>query len=677
MLKPENVRFIVGKIDLHQGMILNIIEAGDIRQALKEDNMKAFSPRVLEIIRILNKNTVFTSAEKISAQLGISQKTVLRTLNSYADDPQCRANGFSILSRRGKGYCLQIEDSASFGNFASKYLASGSADSYKAEREKEILQYLLLNDDKYVTIQQIADQVFVSETTISLDLKDIRHSLKRFGLEIINKPAKGIRIKGNEMNKRLCCSKYFFAGQTAVSKEIIRHFSFSEEDTEIIQSVVLNTLSTYQIQMSDISRKHLVRHILISLYRMNEKQFITFEKEEIEQIENTREFKIAQSMVLELQAHFDISDAEEVFYISIQLLSKKTLTGKSQYHLAEDIEDILNEIFLEIKSKLDIDLQSDAEVFNYLAMHFEPMFTRLKYGIKSNNPLAEDIKVQQPMPFEMGLIAKKVILDHYDYVLDDSEVGYLALYFSLALDRLKYLKKPKNILVVCGLGVCGSRILVYKLRQQYGDYISDILSCQIHELRNISLNQFDCIISTVNEPILASTPVIYIEEFIADLKNEELDDFFLNEHRRNFKPEDYLKKEAFLTADTMNSEEEAISYILENIGQVCDVPEELKKNILEREHLSSTAFGNYCALPHPIKMCSEETIFAVLLLKKSMLWNKKKVKCIFLLSPSKKRPSDLRFFTDALAQFISDPNLFSIFTKEPCYETLKDALGRI
>lgn len=121
----------------------------------------------------------------------------------------------------------------------------------------------------------------------------------------------------------------------------------------------------------------------------------------------------------------------------------------------------------------------------------------------------------------------------------------------------------------------------------------------------------------------------------------------------------------------MENEEEAIDYILSQIKRVTEIPNELKQNIMEREKLSSTAFGNYCALPHPIKMCTSETLFAVLILNKPMQWSAKKVRYIFLLSPSKYQPEDLRNFNDHLAKVILDTKSFSKFSRNPNFETLR------
>lgn len=630
--------------------------------------MVNFSSRFIEILQLLNRQPGYMTLKELSDVLNISSKTVSRTIKTDASNhEECRALGFSIAAKQGYGYCLTIEDAVEFERFKEQYFFGmvGTNDE-KSLREKEIIQILLTQED-YITIQALADKIYVSESTISAGLKNIRHILKRYGLELANKPAVGIKITGSEMNLRLCYAKYVVDLKNQTSE-----LSYSNADIQFVEQSILEVLLKWKVQIADLSCQHLISHVFVSLYRMQQGYFITFSPSEAAGIIETKEYEIAVDMVKLLKKRFEIADIEEeTIYIAIQILGKRSLSSQqNEVVLMKDIQQILFEIFAEIKERLAVDLTEDNTVFNYLALHFEPMFTRLKYGIKSNNPLMEEVKSQQPTSFEMGLIAKRIIMDHYQYVLDDNEVSYLAMYFSLALDRLNYLKKPKNILIVCGLGVCSSRILGYKLRQQYGQYIGDIVTCQFHELKAISFRSFDCIISTVNQPIGTNLPVIYIDDFLNNLKDKKLEDFFLNQHITTFNMNDYLKEAHFFHAETMENEEQAIDYLLAQLGKVNPLPTKLKASILEREKLSSTAFGNYCALPHPVQMCTEETIFAVLVLNKSMQWGGKKVRCIFLLSPSKHQPQDLRNFNDCLAKVILDSKQFIKFSQTPNFETL-------
>jgi len=641
--------------------------------------MYQFNARFLELIRILSKKRTFVSAVELATELNISSKTVSRTIQSYIDDINCDTkHGFKIIAKQGHGYSIDVYDEKSYQAFKTLFFVQkpkSSSISEKMERENQIIKYLIFNEKKYNSIQNIADQLFVSESTVFGDLNNVKHKLRNFGITLIHKSAKGMKIIGNEMSFRLCLSKCFIYSHHDLANDL----QYEEKDVDRIKNIVFQTLNKSNVRLSDFNRDHLLLHILISMFRMRQGDFITFEKNEIAQITCTNEYQIAQQIVEQLRNEFIILDfEEETIYIAIQLLGKRSLNKKmNNSQLDKNIEQVLTDIFEEIYSELMIDLRDDSEVFQYLSMHFEPMLIRLKYGIKSTNPLVDEIKNKHLTSFEMGLIAKRIIFDYYNYYIDDDEVSYLAMYFSLALDKLNYLKKTKKVLIICGLGICSSRILSYKLRQQYGKHIENIETCQFYELKNITLKKFDCIISTVNQPIATDLPVIYIDDFLNGLNSTRLEAILTSSHAKNVEVNKYLNKNLFFHCETKDSIQEAIEYLLKEISKIYTIPENLKDSILEREGLSSTAFGNFCAIPHPIKMCTNDTIFAVLVLNKAMVWGNKKVKYIFLLSPSKNTPQNLSSFNDFLAKFISDSKYISRFGQEPTFDTFKKLLMEI
>lgn len=625
--------------------------------------------RYLDIILYLYKAAGFVSSSELSAILEISTKTIAREMKKYEHAEEIFQNfGFHIIVKQGYGYRLDIHDIDKFQHLIQDCKNGELIIESAQDKEYDIIR-LLLQKNNYCTIADIADELFVSSTTVSNSLRRIRSILEPYGVRLDNKVSTGIRLVGSEMNLRLCMSRFFlFSDQNQYELEINKN---------AITKLTAEILKKYHVYISDIGRDHLVAHILISIDRAHHNYSIQLDEKERDRLAAKKEFMIAKELIEELKKVVCIQhEEEETLYLTIQLLSKQSLDEETDKALlSEDIEATLRKIFIEIHHKLGIDLNEDQEVFNYLVMHFEPMFVRLKYGVKSTNPLLNEVKTRQTTSFEMGIIAKEVIQKDFDYTLDDDEISYLAMYFSLALDRLYTIHSPKNVLVVCGLGVCSARMLVYKLKHQYKSYIKETVTCQYHEIEDIDLSAFDCIISTVEKPIYAKIPVMYLTDFLSDLQDDELETFLMKTKKEKFNLLNYLKEDYFYITDTMQNEEQAISFIINQMREHTEIPKELKEHILQREQLSSTAYGNYCALPHPIKMCTDENLFSILILRKGMIWGGKKVKCVFLLSPSKYCPSDLRNFNDALAAFILDTEAFSKFMQSPNFSNLKNLLS--
>jgi|GEM_PF-1196831 len=626
--------------------------------------------RIISIVKILNNEERYFTSQELSSTLDVSSKTIIREIKKFGDNEQSQDTGFTIDSRKGLGYKIIISDEKKFNSFKEIYFNSHKISTldYKHQREEEIIQ-LLLNQDDYITALDMSEKLYISERTITSSLKDVKKILENYGVKFISKPSKGVKVKGSELNIRLCLSKF-----NHIENNVNRNVSNNvNANNDYIKEVLLEIFTKYDIKMSKQNFNHILTHITISISRMNAGHRILFDAKEIEQLSNKEEYQIATKIIEKIIERVSISDIQgEIAYLAIQLLGKRSLVEDIEnYQLSDEVRVILDFIFNEIYEQLNIDLKADDEVFNYLAMHFEPMFTRLQYGIKLTNPLLEEIKTRQATSFEMGLIAKRVILDSYRYELDDNEVSYLAMYFSLALDKLKLTQKPRKVLIVCGLGVCSSRILRYRLRQQYGKYIEEIDTVQVYELNNKDMSLYDCIISTINiDSSQISQPVIYIDDFLETINNTALDNYFFNQENVCFNINLYMPKQFFFHAKSMRNKEAAIDFILENLSQYMKIPTELKQNILEREQLSSTAYGNNVAMPHPIKMCTKDTFISILVLDKAVGWGKRKVKYIFLLSPSKQNPRDLEIINDMLASFILDTELFNLFVMNPTYKTL-------
>ena len=64
-------------------------------------------------------------------------------------------------------------------------------------RERIILQFLLSNIDKEVTIKELADTIHVSERTVHRDLKNVEEILESFHIKLNKKIGVGVRIIGN------------------------------------------------------------------------------------------------------------------------------------------------------------------------------------------------------------------------------------------------------------------------------------------------------------------------------------------------------------------------------------------------------------------------------------------------------------------------------------------------
>ena len=65
-----------------------------------------------------------------------------------------------------------------------------------------MILYLIANTGEHVTLQQLADILFVSRSTIIHDVDDVRKSIQKQDLEIVSL-RRGLRIQGRESSRRI------------------------------------------------------------------------------------------------------------------------------------------------------------------------------------------------------------------------------------------------------------------------------------------------------------------------------------------------------------------------------------------------------------------------------------------------------------------------------------------
>ena len=65
-----------------------------------------------------------------------------------------------------------------------------------------MILYLIANTGEHVTLQQLADILFVSRSTIIHDVDDVRKSIQKQDLEIVSL-CRGLRIQGRESSRRI------------------------------------------------------------------------------------------------------------------------------------------------------------------------------------------------------------------------------------------------------------------------------------------------------------------------------------------------------------------------------------------------------------------------------------------------------------------------------------------
>lgn len=634
--------------------------------------------RMIQMIKMLSNAKKAMSGPELSEQLGITVRTLRNDLKDYREE--LLENGIEIISKHAIGYQLVIKDEEKYYNYLEMMLKEGSQNQmlipiYPEDRIHYLIRMFLTEED-YIKIEDICERIFVSRSTLSNDLKEVREKLKYFHLDLETKPFYGLKLIGSEFHKRSCISQYFFHG----TKDDAAYLSQtkSTQQQEDITTLLYETMVEEQFKLTDIGFQNLVIHILIALIRLKEKpQFTLFEYDE--SIKERKEYEVALRLCQKLEEKFEIAFPEtEIYYIAMHLSGKKAVQYSSNtLYMNNEYEGVVQHILEDIQDKFQMDLTSDLELYTSLSLHLQPMMNRLKYGMVIPNPLLEQIKIDNPLAFEMSILTANSIQALTHKNVSENEMGYIALHFALAIERYQKQGPKKNIIIICASGMGSSQILLYKVKQKFKENINSIYVTELYELPNIDQKTYDFILSTVPIPFQTEIPAIHVQYFLDDHDMMTLSDAFLSQSEDLSFVDEYFHQELLFEDLQGRSQKEIIHEMCYRISCVKNIPDCFEEEVLKREKFSDTEFGNAIAMPHPMKPLTDETFVTVGILKKPIKWKHQQVKYIFLLSIQKDSQETLGLLHETLSSLVFDKKAMQELEKDASLMNLKKILKKI
>jgi lichenan operon transcriptional antiterminator len=631
--------------------------------------------RFLKLFKLLSNSRTPMKSEELCEKLDIAPRTLRNDLTKYKSS--FLENGVTLIAKPGVGYYFEIFDQDLFFKFIQSIVKEETHNQhiipvYPEERINYIIK-LLLSIDAYIKIEDLEEQLFVSRSTLSNDLKEIRERLEYYHLDIENKPNYGMKIIGEEFNKRACISKYYF--YTDLYDDAILK-KRNKENKEIIKKILYDTITENKFKLTDIGFENLVLHIMIVLMRIEISTEDTTVESIYKSLEDEKEFNIACLLVNKLENQFKVKfPRKEIYYITIHLLGKKSLyQNEETLIISQETQELLDYIFKQVKQHFQLDFSEDFELFRLLALHFQPMMNRLKYGLHIENPLIEQIRNENQLAFEISLYVGSLIKEIKKYEVNINEVGYMTLHFALAIERFHEKLISKNVIVVCASGAGSSQILLYKLKQKFKNYINDVKVAKLYELLDIDQSKYDYIISTVPVTFKTQIPVINVQYFLTDEDVDLVKNIFTEAENEYLFINEYFKDDLFFPDIIGNTRLEVLKNMCNAVHKVMEIPSDFYKLVMEREQMASTEFGNNVAIPHPIKPITDSTFVAIGMLKKPIKWDKQQVKFIFLISVKKDSKESLSLFNESIVALVFNKKAMLKLEKEPTLITLKEII---
>lgn len=478
--------------------------------------------REKEIIYYLVKSKQYVTGKELANLYHVTSRTIRDDMNEIKT--AVLSHGAEVESQSGRGYYLNVFDYKLFEEYLNDLKLKDASHFYEVpdnadDRVCYMIKKLLMLDFS-IKIDDLAEELYISRSTLTSELKQVRNNLEKYDLLLAQKPGQGLKIEGEEIKKRLCIAEYYFHNSADdgyfIEDSILFASAVSQEEIATIKTILLETLSNYQISMSDVSFQNLVVHLIVSIRRMRYSYNVCYDPEKIRLFQEQKEYCVAQSIADQLGKCFnELWNESEICYLASHILAKKMILQEDQTGgISQKIHFLIEKIVFEIYMRTGIDLGIDKEFKNALACHLNPLMLRLQSGLISRNRMLGDIVMNYPFAYELALIAKKVIEEEVHEVVVEDECGFLALYIGLSLEKMSSQVISKQILLVSSLGRSSIEIQKYKIMNQFSDFIKKLDVVELYELPNVNHDQYDLILSSVPISYKVEAPVLYVHSIL-------------------------------------------------------------------------------------------------------------------------------------------------------------------
>ena len=551
--------------------------------------MIIYSVRALNIIEILKNSHDPVSSLALSEEIGCSTKTIqseIKDINKNSKDGK-------IISIRGIGYKIE----GSFDDIAipSQYLGNVDRIDYIIKN----LINLTTKPENTVKLEELADSMYISVSTVKNDLKEVKSILKKYNISVVSKHKQGIAIQASEDDITsfildICSKKDNELNLKDFLSEKVSNNIFN------LKNVILNMLGREHLVLSDTEFKNLCSIIFIKLSRSNQDE---------------SEF---------IQA-----------YIKDYIIQRELIMNDDKNK--EKIIRAIKKFCKNLKIATSIDLSQDEIFETCLYNHINSIYKKMKLGINQYGVLPIDIRIKYPYAYELGKIAKKTIEEELGLKLDDEEISNIAVHVGGAIERSEHNQKKKvfKVIIVCVSGIGTSMLVKNKLEYLFEGKIEIVKIIPAYLIDYINVMEVDFIISTVDIKC-ERVPVITVSPLLNDNEVKIIEKFMkTGKMYKEVEMRDLFDRNLFFTDLDFNTKEEVIEYMGSQLVNQGVIDDEMKKSFFDREKIATTEIGHMVALPHGANGKILKNKIAVGILKNPIHWTLDDVRLVLILAIDK------------------------------------------
>lgn len=602
------------------------------------------------LVLLYNNKRKFTTNE-LAGALKVSPRTIKNDIKCIIQELEENKTGCNINTKTGQGTWITYDENGK--RYMDNLLANGSEFSFVLpEIRKYYVALKLLDADDYISMESIADSIYVSRSVIVSCINELTSVFEHMGVTLEKKVKHGMRVVGEEEQLRIATAyviRKMVSNNENYSTSNLQPL-FKEINLKKINDIIQNAEKNLEFILADNSYAELVIQLAIVVKRIQNGKFCTAHEEQFNENNAKKEWNIANYLSDELEEKFMIKLSEgDRAYLMMNLLGINTQykvpVTENDLESIEKIDSNNLEIMEEILKQTDDFYHENFENDNMLKcnlfMHLNALLNRLSHQIRLENCMRRTVKEQLVYEVEVASYMARLISEKFKMSLGENEICDIAMYIGASLERERAQRNTCNprVVLVCASGIGSSQFIRARLVHIFPNItITKILPITLAKTE-IKPGGQDFVISTVPLP-LKGIDVIYVSPMLGESDAITIYERMnlaktgmIKESRKRY-PHLFslINEKISIFKCDCKSMEEVIGLMGNRLFHEKYVDEGFTASAFKREQLSSTSVGDYFAIPHAFEGHILKSGIGLMTLKKPIMWGNEKVQIIFMLS---------------------------------------------
>lgn len=532
------------------------------------------------------------------------------------------------------------------------------------DRKSRILLELLKKSADGIDIYELADNLFISESTLKADIQQMKKEFTAKNIQIIFEKDT-VKLVGTERAKRRYMISLLYDESNLQEKlkasiqQMIGYISLAA-----LQEMIRTVFAGHEIRINQYTLNNIVLHYAISIERIRQGHIIKKQTDN-QDFQTKREYELAKEIADKLAEEYaiDFSEGEleqlALLFIGIQ---NETSANSKNKQLKEVVDEkiitALHDVLKQVKKTYLIELGDDQEFFNKLAIHVQSLYHRSKYDTFARNSSLLDLKTAYPLIYDISVYISSLIQEKLAIWFNEDEISFIALHIGSFLGTQKNSIEQASLLLVANDYHDLSENIVAKLENAFGEQIF----IKTANEAAIKAQSYDMLLTTDHsiaeryeraifiQPLLHQNDLRKIEKRIYQIK-EQKQKVKMHQYIDQFIPAELYFNQVDLAAATPKAIRKQINQRLLHNGYV---GEDFLQSVEKREIMSSTGFPSGIAIPHAIEISAVKSSVAVMTLQEPVMWEAYPVKLIAFVTISKDESKVFNDFFERFIEIVSD-----------------------